>query len=480
MRGITITMTNNNFSKMAKNAGEIIIYTRPWFSAYYSLLAFAVKKNLGCNVSFVSDYSVSGSFDLRSTAVSNYEKRSKRCSDDKIKPYISDIIKRDRLLRSLNWDEAELRIHSYYYAIQDYFVGRKVVCVISATVDQYVVDLIYLYCVINKIPFIGYHISVLPKYTLFTARGETHPYRRVTSDEIDHAIGVISDTAFRPAYIPKPNALKIVGLKRYGKNLIRYIYYRILSIFPAYKLNYHVEASVSESKKRLSINIIRALTWRYEKVPLGRYLYLPLQFHPECNSEYWGRNDTYEDYEDKIVKFAQINSAHWNIVIKEHPNMLGVRLASFYLALKKSGCQIVHPSQEHRSLIRESYAVVTLNSSAGIEGLCEGKVIICLSNPYYRSDYHLIKKPEEIVKSDEIESILNKRDAVVSLRDTVRSTVESSAPIHLPDINYRTGSDPEGYGLESAKIFSQQIPALMSAIIDANVSAAECYTITEG
>lgn len=464
---------------MKESAGEVVIYTRPWFSEYYSLLGSAVENNLGCKVALISDYSVAGSFDLRRNAVSNYENGSEICADDKIKPYITDIIKRDRLLRALNRNEAELRIHSYYQEIQNYFAERKVACVISATVDQYVVDLIYYYCVIKKIPFIGYHISVLPGYTLFTARGETHHYRQVANDEIDHAIGVISDRTFRPAYIPKPNALKIVGLKRYGKNMIRYIYYRILSLFPAYKLNYHVEASISESRKRLSVDIIRALTWRCDKVPPGRYLYLPLQFHPECNSEYWDRNNKYEDYEDKIIKFAQVNSAYWNIVVKEHPNMLGVRLASFYRALKNSGCHIVHPNQEHRSLLRDSYAVVTLNSSAGIEGLCEGKVIICLSKPYYRSDYHLIKMPEEIVKAAEIESILNERDPVVSLRDTVRTTVEGSAPIHLPDINFRIDRDSEEYGLESAKIFSEQIPALISTIAAAKVSVAQCYTITE-
>lgn len=458
---------------------EVIFYTRPWFTAYYSLIASAVKHNLGCKVSFVSDYSVPGSYDLRSSAVSHHENSGDRCNVEIIKPYITDIIKRDRLLRTLNRKEAELRIHSYYSSIQDYFALRKVACVISATVDQYVVDLIYLYCMINGIPFIGYHISVLPGYTLFTARGETHHYRRVENDEIDRVIRVISDRAFRPGYIPKPNKLKIVGLKRYGRNLTRYMYYRIISLLPAYKLNYHIEASLSESRKRLSIDILRALTWRCDKVPPDRYLYLPLQFHPECNSEYWDRNKTYEDYENKIIRFVQVNSAYWKIVIKEHPNMLGMRLASFYRALKKSGCQIVHASQEHRSLLRDSYAVVTLNSSAGIEGLCEGKVIICLSNPYFRSDYHLIKSPEEIINAYEIECILHNRDAVDSLRDTVRRTLESSAPIHLPDINFRTDRDPAGYGSESAKLLVQQIPALMSAIKDAQVSAAECYTITE-
>lgn len=446
---------------------------------YYSLLSSAVKDKLNCNISFVSDYSVPGSFDLRSSAVSRHGNGADRCNDEIIKPYITDIIKRDRLLRTLNRKEAELRIHSYYCSIQDYFAVRKVVCVISATVDQYVVDLIYLYCMINAIPFIGYHISVLPGYTLFTSRGETHNYRPVQNDEIDRVIRVISDSAFRPAYIPTPNKLKLVGLKRYGQNLIRYAYYQIISFLPACKLNYHVEASLSESRKRLSFDILRALTWRCDKVPPGRYLYLPLQFHPECNSEYWDRSKTYEDYEDKIIKFVQVNSAYWNIVIKEHPNMLGLRLASFYRALKKCGCQIVHTSQEHRRLLRDSYAVVTLNSSAGIEGLCEGKVVICLSNPYFRSDYHLIKSPEEIIKSYEIEYILHNRDAVNSLRDTVRRTVESSALIHLPDINFRADRNSDGYGLEEARLFAQQIPALMSAIKDAQLSAAECYTIDE-
>ena len=473
-------MKNNIDIKMKNIEGEVIIYTRPWFSAYYTLLTSVFKNKFACEVTYISDYSVTESYDLRRTALSYHKNGIEgggEFNDDILNNYITDVIKRDRLLRTLSRKESELRIRSYFYAIQDYFARRKVACVISATVDQYVVDLIYLYCVLKGIPFIGYHISVLPGYTLFTARGETYQYRRVDNDEIDRVIGVISDRTFRPAYIPQPSKLKIVGLKRYGKNIGRYFYYKILSIFPVNKLNYHIEASLSESRKRLSFGILRALTWRCDNIPQDRYLYLPLQFHPECNSEYWDRSNSYEDYEEKIINFVRTNSPYWNIVVKEHPNMLGMRLASFYRALKESGCNIVHPSRDHRSLLKASYAVVTLNSSAGIEGLCEGKVIICLSNPYYRSDYHLVKSPTEIINSDEIDAIIRNLDSEHSLRDTVRRTIGSSAPVHLPDINFQTTKDSTGYGIESAKLFAEQIPALISVIKNKQASANEYYTI---
>lgn len=460
--------------------GEVIFYTRPWFSSYYSVLGSAVQEELGCDISFISDYSVPDSYNMRAAAASKYASRKNTLHTDIIKPYTFDIIKRDRLLRTLDKKDAEMRIFSYYCAIVEYFSGRNVICVISATVDQYVVDLINLYCMLNNVKFIGYHISVLPKYTLFTARGEACSYRHIEDDEVDQVISVMLDKKFRPAYIPKPNRLNMIGLSRYARNTLRYCYYQILSFLPSTKLNYHVETSLREARKRLSFNIFRALAWHCEKEPQGKYLYLPLQFHPECNSEYWDRSDSYLDYEDKIIEFSKKNSPYWNIVVKEHPNMLGNRFAKFYLALKRCGCSIVHPTQDHRNLLKNSYAVVTLNSSAGIEGLCEEKVVICLSDPYYRSDYHLVKSYTEIVDPSEIETIMQKADLKESLRSTIRCILESSVPTAMPDINYRIDRDCSGWGASSAKMIAKQIPSLLAAMKNMELSADKCYTITKG
>lgn len=456
---------------------EVVIYTRPWFAEYYSILASALSSGLGCRVSFISDYSVPGSYDLRNVASLNYVTGIHTNALLEIQPYVQDIIKRDRFLRTLSDKQAEQRILAYYCSIVEFFSQRKVLCIISATVDQYVVDLIYLYSLLKCVPFIGYHISVIPNYTLFTSRGEIYRYRAVEQEEIDSVIKLISHNAFRPAYIPKPKSLGTVGFKRYGVNVVRYLYYRFISIFPANKLNYHVEASLIGSRDRLSFGIIRALIWRCDEMPSGRYLYLPLQFHPECNSEYWSRDSTYEDYEDKIIRFAKANANLWRIVIKEHPNMLGFRSSEFYSRIKRYGCQVVSPCADHKTLLKESYAVVTLNSSAGIEAVCERKVVICLSDPYYRSNYHLVKDPSEPIKAEEIESILASYDACTTLREIVRKILESSAPVSLPDIRYRSAKDVRGYGLESAKIFTRQIKDLILKVGNSDRDAGKFYTI---
>jgi len=462
----------NNLAK-----GEVVIYTRPWFSNYYSELALAVSGEMGCQVSFLSDYSVPGSYDLRKSAVCFYDAQVGCVVNNDIYEYVNDIISRDRLLRKIERSEAVKRVNSYYDAVKEFFSERNVVCFISATVDQYVVDIIYLYCLNNNIPFIGYHISVIPDYTLFTARGEIYNYRSGQESEVNKAIARISCSDFRPAYVPGLSNLKVVGLKRYIKNIIRHVYYRALSFQRHSKLNYHIETSIVESRRHLSFAVLQALAWGYDRIPIDKFLYLPLQFHPECNTEYWDRDNSYEDYEEKVLRFLKNNSATWKVVLKEHPNMVGLRLGTFYHRAKSNGGIIVDHETDHKSLLKRCYAVVTMNSSAGIEALCEGKVVVCLSVPYYKSNYHIIKTIDQTVHDTEIEEVVRKCSATDALRVTISKIINASMPIALCDINLKPSELSAMLAKQSADLFSKQIRPLIQNIEVNREYPNDVYTI---
>lgn len=157
--------------------------------------------------------------------------------------------------------------------------------------------------------------------------------------------------------------------------------------------------------------------------------------------------------------------------------MLGLRDASFYQKLSQGGCSVVPPGCDHRRLLRESFAVVTMNSSAGIEGLCEGKVIICLSRPYYASEYHLVKSATDLVDESEISALLAQYTSEDALHRTISCVIKSSIPCALPDLHYKPMDDVAGSGPASARKIAAHLPDMLAAIRNASVSAHDCYTI---
>ena len=197
----------------------ILIYTRPWFNDFYQLLGREFEKIYGCKVVFFSDYEMSGAYNF-----SPIKKEITKLNKSQISEMPSeyhDIIMRDRLLRRMDIHKALSIIDKYDKNIECFFKKYKVKFVFSATVDQFAIDLCCRFCILNSIPFIGYHMSVIPGYTLLTSRGESNFFREVDAEEVSMSINKITPKNFRPDYIPKKNYLKISGVTRFLKNLVR-------------------------------------------------------------------------------------------------------------------------------------------------------------------------------------------------------------------------------------------------------------------
>lgn len=423
---------------------KILIYTRDWFEGYYSKLQAEIEKNSDFEVVRISDYSVKGAIDFRKKAVKlRDDLNNQKTSIDHNKCF-NDIISRDRLLRTLDKNEALLRVKSYYKCFSDYLSKNNIKLIVSATVDQYFIDIVYLLCIENKIKFIGYHISVLPNYLLITARGESNIISKTNSSEINKNIKTLSSNSFKPSYIPQKINYSKIFLNRYIKNLFRYIYFSLKKIQKKSLMHYHIEANVSETKRMTTINVLKGLFFKYDLFDCNNeFLYIPLQFDPECNGEYWPKITKYETYNNQILNFVKANNTKI-IVVREHPNMIGLRESDFYYKLQKLGASIIHPKESHRDIIKKCKAIVTLNSSVGIEGLFFNKPIICLSKPYYSSDCHIIIDNNSKVSYKEIE-LVAKRDFKKSLNDSITIVLKSSLGFSIPDIRYNENSNDNHY-----------------------------------
>lgn len=405
----------------------IVIYSRPWFEDYYNYLAEQFSIAFRCKVLLISDYSIVDGENLSPLKEEIIDQDiTKNLGLQPIESYINDIIARDRLLRDLDYEYSFKVISAYQSKIKKFISNKKIKFFFSATVDQFFVDLLFLNACINKIPFLGYHISVVPGYLLFSSRGEINPFRKVDDKEVSAAAEKIANPNFRPNYIPSKNKIILTGALNLFKNILRVYYYKIRN-FASKRFNYHF---LHNSKNSYFINKFLGLVYQHsikESQSLNHDLYIPLQLHPECNSDYWPRFKHYSSYEDFILNLIKGLHSSVKVVLKEHPNMIGYREVSFYRNLKQLGAEIVHVEHSNAELINSSKSVLTLNSSVGIEGLIYNKPIICLSDPYYKSNFHYSSYEPQLFKD---------YDANKALKLSVRNTLQCSHLGTIPDTNY--------------------------------------------
>ncbi|MAD91480.1 MAG: hypothetical protein CMQ54_01970 [Gammaproteobacteria bacterium] len=458
-----------------KNLEQVIlIYTRPWFVDFYGVLASKMEAEFGHRVVFFSDYAVEKTHNIS-------PKKSNITTDNfKVKSEYFDIIKRDRVLRNEPWNFSVALLKEYQSNISALFERYDVRFVFSATVDQFAIDMVYRHCLKLKTPFIGYHMSVIPGYTLLTNRGEHCYFRELTDNEVVAGAELIAPKSFRPDYIPRKGKLRLSGLGRLFANIARVPFFFCKDFFTV-NYNYHYIASFRAALSSVGFSILRLFFSTDYKLKDGDKfdIYIPLQLHPECNSEYWSRDSEYQDYEDLIYRFCERYSKSFRICIKDHPNMVGLRKDIFFKKYRDLGVVVVDVEEDNRELIECSKVLVTYNSSAGIEGMVYGASILCLGEPYYLTDGH-ISNEEEMV--DVLTGSLEMSKEEIKndfLHDAIRKTLSMSVSGWLPDTTKFSDQSYDNELDHKATIFVSQLKKNFPKIVAKKLTLEEVFTYKE-
>lgn len=455
----------------------ILIYTRPWFKDFYQLLAVQIEQKFKCKVIFFSDYAMKNVHNISPF------KRNLKEYNVSLQPEYFDIIKRDRLLRTEDWSKAIGILNAYEENITALFERYTIKFLFSATVDQFAIDMCYRQCIMKKIPFIGYHMSVVPGYTLLTARGENNQFRIPDNNELSLAIAAIEPKSFRPDYIPKKGKLRLTGLGRFCSNIARVPFFFFKDITePRY--NYHYKSTFKSARSKTNFGMVKSIFGHRKKFnpdpDNSLDIYIPLQLHPECNSEYWNRDAAYKDYEDIIFEFCKRYAKYFKIGLKEHPNMVGMRDAEFYKKLLSLDVDLINVEEDNRKLIKKSTITVTYNSSVGIEGLIYGSQIFCIGNPLYLTKGHILNEQDMVdtlqnQKQLNIASDNNKR----FLREAVGKILSMSISGLLPD-NARIKNDKQRLELQSIAIsFASDLKKYFIDIVAQEKNLENIYTYKE-
>lgn len=366
---------------------KALCYTRPWTEEYFRRLCAGVFGATG--VIYISDFRGHGDWSLSDAFYRYYERPPGR------PPHLpaamrEDVIRRCRLLRQLPCSQAERMVDAMTLAIEEALDRAQPEIVVSMTVDSYVIDLLRFISEARGIPFFGICSFLLEGYFLVTGRGEYNPFRTPREEECDEALRMLRQPTHRAVYVPPNATARRKVFRRWIREAAKLVYFPLLRVLKRDPWNYHYRGSQATARERARLSNL--LPWPYEdrdwETRLHRHrgvvAYLPLQYHPECNTDYWWNAQEYLDYEEAVLKLLRALDGDVLCLVKEHPNMLGYRAVEFYQHLQAIGRVMLVPSYvSSRRLIDASHMALTSSGSVGIEAVVGGKGVLTYGRPYY-------------------------------------------------------------------------------------------------
>lgn len=372
---------------------KILCYVRPW--NYNQLKCMAENIVSNASLVFCSEHPVvdfSGLSAIYYSNLSNSTPVSELSGEEQC-----DFISRCRLLRALDKPEATRHLTAMGNAVKELLVKEQPGVVLSLMVDSYIIDLLRYYCDHLGIKFVGLVPTFVNGYFRVTSRGEAtfNP----STDACD-AQGV-KQALLDPMYVPVFNSRSLASpmrsmLRRWAANIARVPYFYTKRHLMRDPYNYHYWAAQIVSSGLFNFfppsdpgdNDWLGLLQSIDK-PI---LYVPLQMVPEATVDYWCSNVEVIDYYAQLECFITKHHNMFQIVIKEHPSVMGSRPRGFYQRLARDKRITVVPTYtSSNEVLAVADAVLIWTGSVGFEAALRGKSVICLGDPYYLHGSRFLK-----------------------------------------------------------------------------------------
>jgi hypothetical protein len=312
----------------------------------------------------------------------------------------ADMIRRCRYLRHQAPADALQTLGAMYLSLNDVFDRYAPDVVMSVCVDYYAVDLFERIARERAVPFIGLTALPLPGYTMITARGEHNFIREPRESEVDEAVGTVDKPSFRPFLGRDPSYNTWAYLKRYGYWTSRAAAFRVLQAARRDPHSFYYELSRHEAmgcrSKLQDRAVLRLLRSDWEasigRVALRDRIFIPLGVHPESTIDYWVRNTELLDYEGVTVDVALTFAAQgFSVIVKDHPNMFGLRRRAFMERLAEvPGLILVPYDVPARHLVDETACTFSFGGTVGLQAAFAGRTPI-VADPYYLVDDQFVR-----------------------------------------------------------------------------------------
>lgn len=371
---------------------NILCYVRPWNADQFKYLAKKIEPN--SQVVSCSEHVSEDEAGLRE-GYYRYLKKNTHLTFDDV-PEISqndfqDIILRCRLLRKLSKDCARMHVVAMALSIREVFAKLKPSSVYSVTVDSYVIDLLRVFSLINRVEFVAFIGTFVNGYYRVSSRGGCTFNSTPESSFIEVAKAKLLKSDYVPAFNSKSlsNPRRSVH-RRWAANLARIPYFWLKRHLMGDRYNYHYWASQLIAMEQFNLfppSDPGTSSWR-EKLDAAKKpsIFIPLQMFPECTVDYWCQDVGMIKYYDTLDCVIDKLSNDFHLVIKEHPSVMGSRPANFYRQLRKDSRVTVVPTYtSSNEVLGRADSVLVWTGTVGFEAILRGIAVFGLATPYYAS-----------------------------------------------------------------------------------------------
>lgn len=405
------------------------VYVRPWNTDQFNDLTRRIWPDAN-SITHISEHPAIDQTGMVSIFYEHYrDTKAEHTSLYLADTDITDVIVRCRLLRTLPYVTAHRLIVSMEFAIETVMARSTPDAVLSLMVDSYVMHLLEIACKRHDIPFIGLVPNFLKDSFRITAHGEPVVSRSVTELEVSTQLDALKSTTYKPDFLVQSDtALTKNAHRLWVRNLPKPFWFKLKRYMKRDPLNYHYWASERISKAYWSLRLQKysgtiQITRDKFAGDLGTrsVIYMPLQMSPEATIDYWSKELSWIDYENRVISILKEHAQTRTFLVKEHPNLLGFRSPGFYKRLMaEPNCIMVAPQVPSNAVVDASDGTIVCTGSAGFETALRGKPVYTDSAPYYMppaQTYAIAALKDDIPPAND--NVQTKRDLVKHLLERV-------------------------------------------------------------
>jgi hypothetical protein len=303
-----------------------------------------------------------------------------------------EIIRRCRLLRNLPRARAEWMLRAMHATLRPLVYGGTWTAVMGQTVDDYVTHLLSLLAEERGLPCIGFCSSYFPGYTQVTVSwgGACATGRVADSEESQAVLARISGDRFRQDYDNIAVYDFSVHVKRIGRYWVKRVYFELARRFhrAPHHVHYLLQPFLAQQKRLGDYPAKDTFhpDWEQRLAASTRpVIYIPLGYTPECSTDYMIGDMRFIDYEQTIVRIAEVLGRDLTVLVKDHFHMQGIRRLAFYDRLRGvPGVILVPPGVNSNALLAKGVKnVLSGGGSVGIEATIRGKNVFSFSDTIY-------------------------------------------------------------------------------------------------
>ncbi len=293
----------------------------------------------------------------------------------------------DQFVAAKNPPQVEQYVYLYYRDIKRFLIDNRITHLFAEATNLN--ELIaYIVCRELGIPYLAPGRLRYPadRFVFFEGYLQHRLHPRPEGDHQFSGRQLIEDFAAnlpRPHFFSDFSRMWVVtpgGLKRSLANRIRQ-----KALFGRPNLTHHdLDGRIRLMLRRIKNGFYARHLCRYDRLETisGRLAYYPLHVQPEASIDVLGSHVS--DQLGLVKSLRRALPFDTTLVVKEHPNFLGLKNIAFFRALQRiPGVKLLHHEVSNFDIYRRASIVFTVSGTSGLEAALLGIPAVTFSPMYY-------------------------------------------------------------------------------------------------